>query len=170
MQHPRPAPLRHQPRHKRHHRPAATPHCAHRRQTVQLQIPRHQAREDSCRKGIDGPEQQANDRHGDGFTNGIGEEPDEELEGGSADNEGDDGGFLADFVGWMGQGEAADCDAGPEARRDVSNARGRGVPVGDEEGDDPAGNGDLGALVGEDEQGAEDGGFVLQCLFQQFGL
>ena len=43
------------------------------------------------------------------------------------------------------------------------------MPVGDEEGDDPAGDGDLGALVAEDEEGAEDGGFVCEGGFEKFG-
>ena len=40
------------------------------------------------------------------------------------------------------------------------------MPVVDQEGDDPAGDGDLGALVGEDEEGAEDGGAVGEGVFQ----
>ena len=66
--------------------------------------------------------------------------------------------------------EAAQRDTAPEAGCDVADALGRGVAVGDEEGDDPAGDGDFGALVGEDEEGAEDGGFVPEGLFQEDGF
>lgn len=54
----------------------------------------------------------------------------------------------------MGEEEAAQRDAGPEAGGDVADVRGGGVPVGDEEGDDPSRDGDFGALVAEDEKGA----------------
>ena len=65
--------------------------------------------------------------------------------------------------------EAAECDAGPEAGGDVADMGGGGVAVGDEEGDDPAGDGDFGALVAEDEEGAEDGGFVAEGRFEELG-
>lgn len=51
----------------------------------------------------------------------------------------------------MGEEEAAEGDAGPETGGDVADVRGGGVSVGDEEGDDPAGDADFGALVAEDE-------------------
>ena len=43
------------------------------------------------------------------------------------------------------------------------------MAVGDEEGDDPARDGDLGALIAEDEEGAQDGGFVDQGREEGFG-
>ena len=43
------------------------------------------------------------------------------------------------------------------------------MAVGNEEGDDPAGNGDFGALVAEDEEGAQDGGFISEGLIQELG-
>ena len=43
------------------------------------------------------------------------------------------------------------------------------MPVGDEEGDDPAGDADFGALVAEDEEGAQDCGFVGEGRFEDFG-
>ncbi len=91
------------------------------------------------------------------------------MEGGGAEDEEDDGALLAEAVGRVGEEEAAEGDAGPKARGDVADARGGGVPVGDEEGDDPAGDADLGALVAEDEEGAEDGGLVGEGGFEEFG-
>ena len=35
--------------------------------------------------------------------------------------------------------------------------------------DNPAGYGDFGALIGEDEQGGEEGGFVLDSLLEEAG-
>ncbi len=69
----------------------------------------------------------------------------------------------------MREQEPPQRDAGPEAARHVPDARGRRVPVRDEEGDDPARDGDLGALVAEDEEGAEDGGFVGEGGFEGGG-
>ena len=67
----------------------------------------------------------------------------------------------------MGEQEAPERDAGPEAGGDVAGREGRGVPVGEQEGDDPAGDGDFGALVGEDEEGAEEGCFVVEGGFEE---
>ena len=39
---------------------------------------------------------------------------------------------------WVGEEEAPERDAAPEAGGDVADAGGGGVPIGDEEGDDPA--------------------------------
>ena len=169
MQHPRPDPLCQDAREKRRNRPPRTPQRRHSRQTAHLQPLGDQFRKHSRGARIHGTEQESHDGDGDGLADDIRHEPDEELKGRGAEDECDDGAFLAEFVCRVREGEAAERDAGPEARRDVADAGGGGVPVGDEEGDDPAGDGDLGALVAEDEEGAEDGGFVCEGGFEEFG-
>ena len=66
--------------------------------------------------------------------------------------------------------EAAEGDTAPEAGGDVPDAGGGGVPVGDQERDDPSRDGHFGALVGEDEESAEDGGSVAESLFEEAGF
>ncbi len=68
------------------------------------------------------------------------------------------------WEGWRGEGVCTGCDVADSSRVAVA--------VVDEEGDDPAGDGDFGALVGEDEESAEEGCFVADGLLQQldFGL
>ena len=63
--------------------------------------------------------------------------------------------------------ESESCLTYPEPRRHVTNVCGIAAAVGDEEGDDPARDGDFGALVGEDEEGAHDRDAVLQRLPHQ---
>ncbi|KAF6229208.1 hypothetical protein HO133_007324 [Letharia lupina] len=169
MQDPRPDLLGQNPRHQRRHRAAGTAQRRHGRQPAHLQPLRDQRREHGGRGGVHGPEQEADDGHGDGVADGVGHEPDEQLEGRGAEDQGDDGALLADAVGGVREQEAAEGDAGPEARGDVADAGGGGVPVGDEEGDDPARDADLGALVAEDEEGAQDGGFVRPMQAAQRG-
>ena len=55
----------------------------------------------------------------------------------------------------MCEQEAAERNAAPEASGHEADARGVGVPVGNEEGDELAGDGDLGALVREDKERPE---------------
>lgn len=166
MQHPRAHLLREQSREKRRDRTPGAAQRAHGGQTTHLQPLRDEFGEDGGGAGIDGTEEETDEGDGDGLADDVGDEPDEELERGGADDEGEDGFFLADLVGRVGEEEAAEGDAAPEAGGDVADTGGGRVPVGDQEGDDPAGDGDFGALVGEDEEGAEDGGFVPQCLFE----
>ena len=169
MQDPRPDLLGQNPRHQRRHRAAGTAQRRHGRQPAHLQPLRDRRREHGRGGGVDGPEQEADDGHGDGVADGVGHEPDEQLEGRGAEDQGDDGALLADAVGGVREQEAAEGDAGPEAGGDVADAGGGGVPVGDEEGDDPARDADLGALVAEDEEGAQDGGFVREGGFEEGG-
>ena len=138
MQNPRPDPLPQQPRKKRRHRAPRTPQRRHRRQTAHLQPLRDQFREHGRGAGIHGAEQEADDGDGDGLADDVGDEPDEQLEAGGADDEEGDGAFFAEAVRGVGEEEAAEGDAAPEARGNVADVRGGGVPVGDEEGDDPA--------------------------------
>lgn len=51
--------------------------------------------------------------------------------------------------------EPTDSYASPETGSDVTDAGGVAAARGDQETDDPAGDRDLGALVGEDEEGAQ---------------
>lgn len=62
----------------------------------------------------------------------------------------------------MHERETPEHDAAPEAGGDVADLRGGGGALRDEVGGGPAGNGDLGALVGEDEEGSDERGAVLQ--------
>lgn len=165
MQDPRPRPLRHQPRQKRRRRPATTPRCANKAQPTNLQSPSQQATKHDRRARIHGPEHQAQDGDGDGLAHDVGDEPHEQLEGDGEEGEGDDAGPFAEHVGRVREHEAAEGDAGPEAGGDVAGGAGGRVPVSEQEGDDPAGDGDFGALVGEDEDGAEEGRFVAEGLF-----
>ena len=166
MQHPRPHLLRQQAREERRHRAARTAQRTHRGQTAELQLARHQLTEHCHRERIHGSQQQSDQTHGDRLTHHIGQPPDQQLEQQGPDREDDGAPLLPEPVGRVRQHEPAQRDAAPEARRDVPDPRGRGVPVLDQEGDDPAGDGHLGALVGEDEERAQDGRPVGEGLFE----
>ena len=169
MQNPSPDFLRQEAREERRHRTPRAPQRRHRRQTAHLQPLGYELRKHGRGAGVDGTEEEADDGNGDGLADDVGHEPDEQLESRGADDQADDGALLAHPVGRVREEEAAQGDAGPEARGDVADARGRRVPVGDEEGDDPARDGDLGPLVAEDEEGAQHGGFVREGGSQEFG-
>lgn len=167
MQHPRPHLLRQQSREEWRHRTPRTPQRTHGGQTTELQLPRDQLTEHRHGQGVHGPEQQAHQTHRHGLAHHIRHQPDQQLEQQRAHRE-DDGAppLPHEPVGRVREREPAERDAAPEARGDVPDPRGRGVPVVDQKRDDPAGDGDLGALVGEDEAGAQDGGAVGEGLFQ----
>lgn len=151
MQHPRANFLSQHPSEKRGDGAATTPERAHGSQAAHLQAAGHEARENGGGAGVDGPEEEADKADRDGVADEVWYPPDEDLEGGGTDGEDGDGGFFANVVRRVGEEEAPACDAGPEACCDVAGVHGGGVSVGDEEGDHPAGDGDFGALVGEDE-------------------
>ena len=169
MQHPRPHLLRQEPREEGRHRSPRAAERRHGGQAAHLQPLGDELREDGGGARVDGPEEEADDGDGDGLADDVGHEPDEQLEGGGAGDEADDGALLAEAVGRVREEEAAERDAGPEARGDVTHAPRRRVPVRDEEGDDPAGDGDLGALVAEDEEGAEHGRLVREGGLEELG-
>lgn len=166
MQHPRPRPLRHQPRHKRRHRAPTTPRRADKAQPTHLQPAAQQATKNDRRARIHRPQHQAQDRDRDPLPHHIRHEPDEQLEGDGEQREAHHARFLADQVRGVGEQESAERDAGPEAGGYVAGGERGGVSVGEQEGDDPAGDGDFGALVGEDEEGAEEGRFVAESCFE----
>lgn len=170
MQNPRANLLRQQAREEGRQGAARAPERRHGGQAAHLQAAGEELGEDGGGAGVDGAEEEADDGDGDGLADDVGHEPDEELEGRRAGDEEGDGALLAEAVRRVGEQEAAEGDARPEPGGDVADAGGRGgVPVGDEEGDDPARDGDLGALVAEDEEGAQDGGFVRQGRFEVVG-
>jgi hypothetical protein len=101
--------------------------------------PGHAAHKDSGGAGVNRPQQQTDNREGNGTSNNVGNPPDEELEAGGAGGDDVDEAALADALGGVGEGEAPDGDAGPEAGSDISDGLGvADVARGDEEGDDPA--------------------------------
>jgi len=53
---------------------------------------------------------------------------------------------------------------------DVADFGRRGVPVGNEEGDNPARDRHFGSLIGEYEEGAEDCRFVFEGLLEEAGF
>lgn len=114
------------------------------------------AREDDGGAGVHGSQQQTDDGEGHGLADDVGHEPDEQLEDGGADDEDVDEPLLADLGADGREREPAQRDACPEARRHVADRRGVPVARRDQERDDPARDGDLGTLVGEDEDGAQD--------------
>lgn len=57
-----------------------------------------------------------------------------------------------------------------ESGRDVADLGGGAAAVVDQEGDDPAGDGHFGALVHEDEEGADERDSVPEGLLQQLPL
>ncbi len=67
----------------------------------------------------------------------------------------------------MGERGGGGRSEGIDTSSDVTNASWVSIPVIDQERNDPAGDGDFGALVREDEQGAEDGRPVPDGLFEQ---
>ena len=152
MQHPRPHLLRQEPREERRHGAARAAQRRNRRQTTHLQPLRDQVGKHRRSAGVDGPEQESDDGNGDGFADDVGHEPDEQLEAGGAEDQDEDGAFLADLVGGVGEQETAEGDAAPEAGGDVSYVGGGGVPVGYQERNDPSGDADFGPLIAEDEQ------------------
>lgn len=166
MQHPSPRLLRQQPREKRRHRSPTTPQRAHNRKTTHLDIPAQQPREHGRRARVHGSQQQPHNTHRHALPHDIRHKPHQKLEQGRAHDQADDGRFFADLVRRMRQREPADRDPGPEPRRHVPDAGGVAVPVRDQERDHPARDADFGALVGEDEQRAQDRRFVLRRLLQ----
>ena len=170
MQDPRTNLLRNQTREKRRHSPTTTPQRTHSRQTTHLQATGNQFAEHGRGARIDRTEQEPHNGDSDGLADDIRHEPDEQLEGGRAGDEEEGALLLAEAVARVRQQEAAQRDAAPEAGGDVPDARGLAGAVRDEEGDDPAGDGDFGALVGEDEEGAEDGGPVAEGLLEEDGF
>ena len=170
MQNPRAVGLSQHPSEKWGHGAAAATESAHRGQAAHLQAAGHEAGENGGGAGVDGTEEETDEGDRDGVADEVGHAPDEDLEGRGTDGEDGDGGLFANVVRGVGEEEAAACDAGPEARGDVAGVHRGGVSVSDEEGDHPAGDGDFGALVGEDEKGAEDGGFVAEGFEEERGF
>ena len=169
MQHPRPHLLRQKAREERRHRAARTAQRGNRRQTTHLQPLRDQLGKHGRGARVDRAEQEPDDGHGDGFADDVGDEPDEQLEASGAEDQEEDGALLADLVGRVGEQEAAEGDAAPETGGDVTDVGWGGVPVGDQEGDDPARDTDFGPLVTEDEESAQDGGLVGESGLEEFG-
>lgn len=170
MQHPRPYLLRQQPRKERGHCPPATPQRAHDRQTAHLDASIQKPAVHRRAARVDRTQQQTYDADSDGLADNIRDEPDEKLEEDRANDEAHYGYFLADAVRRVGECETPKSNASPETGRDVTNARRVAVTVGDQEGNDPAGDTDFGTLVREDEERAEKGDLVPQRPLQQFRL
>jgi len=152
MQHPRAPRLREQPRDER---PRGAARRARRRDEPhggRLDGARQRAREERRGAGGHGPEGVADERDGDGVPDDVRDQPDEQLEGGGDEAEGEDGAALAEAGGQVDEGEAAEGDAGldgldlgnrwrgayPEAGRDVADLCGVAGALGDEERYDPA--------------------------------
>ncbi|ODA78169.1 hypothetical protein RJ55_06774 [Drechmeria coniospora] len=155
MQHVRADGLGQQSRDERRHRSAQAAAGADGADAAQGVAPRHAAHEDGGGAGVDGAQQQADDGHGNGVADNVGHEPDEHLKRHGADDEPVDESLLADPLRRRRQAEAAEGDARPEAGGDVADGAGVAAAGVDEEGDDPARDGNLGSLVGKDEDGAE---------------
>ncbi|PNY23549.1 Uncharacterized protein TCAP_06511 [Tolypocladium capitatum] len=162
MQHVRAYGLRQQAGDERRHRTAQAAARADGPDAAQRVAARHAAHEDGRGAGVDGPEQQADDGHGHGVAHHVGHPPHEHLEGHGADHKPVDEDLLADALRWTGQAESAQGDARPETSRDVAHRRRVAAARVDEERDDPARDGHLGALVREDEDGAEQHDAQLQ--------
>ncbi|KND91900.1 hypothetical protein TOPH_03574 [Tolypocladium ophioglossoides CBS 100239] len=163
MQHIRAHGLRQKTGKKRRHRTAQAAARADGPHAAQRVAPRHAAHEDCHGARVDGSQQQADDGHGHGVAHDVGHPPHEHLEGDGADDEPVDEDLLADALRRAGQAEAAEGDARPEASRDVAHRRRVAAARVDEERDDPARDGHLGALVREDEDGAKQHDALLQA-------
>jgi hypothetical protein len=139
VQNPSPRSLGEQTRGKRGNSTAAAPKGRDDDHASATVGPGHAAHKDGGGAGVNRPQQQTDNREGNGTSNNVGNPPDEELEAGGAGGNDVDEAALANALGRIGEGEAADGDAGPEAGGDVANGLGvADVARGDEEGDDPA--------------------------------
>lgn len=156
MQHPRPSSLRNHTRRKRRHRTPRAPKRTNHPHPIHPLRPRHPSHEYGRRARVNRPQQQPYNRDRHGGADDVGHQPHEELEDRRADGGEEHEELLADAVSRVREAEPADGDARPEAGRDVAHGFRVAVARRDEEGDDPARDGDFGALVGEDEEGAKE--------------
>lgn len=116
---------------------------------------RQASHEHRRRAGIDGPQKQSDNGHGNGISHNVGHKPHQELEGDGSDDETVHKDLFADSLGRGREKEATECDASPETGRDVAHGRGISTTRVDQEGNHPTGDGHLGTLVGEDEGRSE---------------
>lgn len=156
MQHKRPHRLRQQTGGKRGSSATGTAKRGDDADSAHLLGPAHGPHKDGGRTGIHGAQQQADDGDGDGIAHDIGHEPHQQLEDGGADEDAVHKRLLANLLRRGRQDEPTQGDARPEPRGHVPDPAGVAAARLLQEGDDPAADGHLGALVGEDEERAEE--------------
>ena len=156
MQHESTRSLRQNTSRKRHDRPSRRTRCRDESNRAHLQVPRQQSREDRRDDGVDRAQQESHDGDRHRATDHVRDLPREDLEDEGAEREACGEALLAQARGEVRQCEAAERDAGPEAGGHVADF-GWVAALVDQVGDDPAGFADFGALVGEDEEGADEG-------------
>ena len=114
------------------------------------------AGEDSGGAGVDGTEEETDDGERGDATGGTGNPPKQNLEESRPDSQGVHEGTLAGPArAQRRQGKAPHRDSAPETGCRVSDLRRISAALRDQETDGPAGDRDLRALVGEDEESAQ---------------